>query len=386
MRNSGINWVTSGFLITTFVIAVITTPLYIFELGFGALELGLFLVMFLAGGLSITAGYHRLFTHCTYRAPWPVRLALVLFGASTFESSALLWSSDHRYHHKFSDQDGDPHDPHNIHHGFFWAHMGWMLVHHEPPNPRVNVDDLRRDPIVMWQHKYFVLVAIAMGFAMPMAVAATVTTLQGKGVMAGLMAGFVWGGCTRIVAIMHATFLINSAAHIVGRQPYDSETTARDNGLLALITFGEGYHNFHHSFPGDYRIGARAWHWDPGKWMIWFLNRVGLANSLRRLPKETIALVKIQEARRKLDRRIERLQPETREHIASVLSELEEKLHELHLELRTLLSEKARLARERGSARRAEIERQLEQFSNDFRDHVKEWKRQRRLLLAAVPA
>ena len=92
------------------------------------------------------------------------------------------------------------------------------------------------------------------------------------------------------------------------------------------------------------------------------------------------------EARRKLDRRIERLQPETREHIASVLSELEEKLHELHLELRTLLSEKARLARERGSARRAEIERQLEQFSNDFRDHVKEWKRQRRLLLAAVPA
>lgn len=385
LHYEGINWVTSTFLISTFVVALITTPLYIWKLGFGPLELSLFVAMYVVSGLSITAGYHRLFTHVSYRASWPVRLFLLLFGASTFESSALLWCSDHRYHHKYSDMDGDPHDPHNIRRGFFWAHMGWMLVYVSPFLERDNVEDLKRDRLVAWQHKYFVPVAIGMGFVFPMAIGATVTSLQGRGVLAGLAAGFVWGGCTRIVAVMHSTFLINSAAHTFGRQPYDSETTARDSHLLALITFGEGYHNYHHVFETDYRLGTLAWHWDPGKWLIWTFGRLGLANNLRRVPKETIALAKIREARRRVDRKIEGFHPDRREQIAATLTALEERLQELHLQVRTLLSEKSRLARERGSARLSEIEQQLAQFKSDFRAHVKEWKRQRRLLLSAAP-
>ena len=145
-----INWKTSLFLVATLVISAIAAPIYWLQLGIGWMELTLFLGTVLLTGLSITAGYHRLFTHCTYRARWPVRLSVLLFGAGTFQMSALRWASDHRYHHKYTDEDGDPYDPHSIRKGFFWAHVGWLLVHVTPARRNTNVEDLRRDPLVMW--------------------------------------------------------------------------------------------------------------------------------------------------------------------------------------------------------------------------------------------
>jgi stearoyl-CoA desaturase (delta-9 desaturase) len=349
------NWVTTIFLAATLLVSLVTVPLYAWKFGIGRLEIALFVTLFFATGLSITVGYHRLFTHCTFRAPWPVRLFLALFGAATFEASALVWCSEHRYHHKYTDQDGTPRDPHSIEHGF-----------------------------LIWQHRHYLAIAISTGFFLPMAAGAAVTTMQGRGALLGVAAGFVFGACARIVAVHHATFLVNSATHMFGRQPYDSSNSSRDSGLLALITFGEGYHNFHHAFPGDYRIGSRFWHFDPGKWSIWLLHRFGLASNLRRLPKETIQLARIREARRRLDERLARLQPDRSEQLAAALSEIEEKLHELHLSVRTLLSEQSRLARERGNAQLAEIEHQLETFSADFQSLVRQWKRQRRALLSAT--
>jgi fatty-acid desaturase len=124
-----VNWKTSIFLATTLIVALIATPIYLWYFGAGLLELTLFLVWFAAGGMSITVGYHRLLAHRAFNAAAPVRLLTALFGAATFEASALIWCSEHRYHHKYTDQDGDPRDPHNIKRGFFWAHVGWLLVY-----------------------------------------------------------------------------------------------------------------------------------------------------------------------------------------------------------------------------------------------------------------
>ncbi len=275
-----INWTTSSFLIGTFVLTITAVPLYLWKFGIDWFQLGLFCALLLASGLSITLGYHRLFSHLAFRAKWPVRLFVVLFGASAFENSVLMWASEHRRHHKHVDQDEDPYD---ISKGFFHAHIGWLLFKLLPQPPFDNVNDLKKDPLVAWQHRHVHLLAVLISFVLPTALGAI---WDG---WAGALGGFLIAGVARIVVLQHCTFFINSACHTIGRQPYSTRCSARDSTLLALLTFGEGYHNYHHEFQHDYRNGVRPWHWDPTKWTIWTLSKLGLTGSLRRVPSGTIA-------------------------------------------------------------------------------------------------
>lgn len=275
-----INWVTSSFLMGTALLTLIGLPIYFWFFDLNWFQVVMFFVLGALTGFSITAGYHRLFAHKTYEAKWPMRLLVLIFGASAFENSVLEWTSDHRRHHKHTDHEDDPY---NIQKGFFHAHMGWLLFKLNAEPPLDNVPDLERDPLVRWQHRHVHVLAVLIGFVLP-----TVAGFLYDG-WAGALGGFVISGVARVVAIQHTTFFINSACHCMGRQPYSTRCSARDSFFLALFTLGEGYHNYHHEFQQDYRNGVKPWQWDPTKWLIWTLSKLGVTSSLRRVAPEKIA-------------------------------------------------------------------------------------------------
>jgi stearoyl-CoA desaturase (Delta-9 desaturase) len=275
-----INWTTSSFLIGTVFLTITAVPLYLWYFGIDWFQFAVFGLMLAATGFSITLGYHRLFSHMTFRAVLPVRLFTLIFGAAAFENSVLMWASEHRRHHKYVDHDDDPYD---ITKGFFHAHIGWLLFKLQPQPPFDNVNDLKRDPLVMWQHRYIHFLAVLMGFGLP----ALLGALWNGWV--GALGGFLIGGVAKVVVLQHGTFLINSACHTIGRQPYSTRCSARDSFLMALFTFGEGYHNYHHEFQHDYRNGVKPWEWDPTKWLIWILSKLRLASNLRRVPSDAIS-------------------------------------------------------------------------------------------------
>ena len=292
-----INWITSSFLIGTFLLALTAVPLYVWNFGINWFQIVLFVTMFYATGMSITLGYHRLFSHLTFKAKWPVKLFTLLFGAAAFENSVLMWASEHRAHHKHVDHEDDPYA---ISKGFFFAHIGWLLFKLDSDEDYEGVADLQKDKLVVWQDKYVQWIGVAVGFGLP--------TLLGYAYQhdwVGAVGGFLFGGVARVVAVQHCTFFINSACHTFGDQPYSVKCSARDSGLMAFFTFGEGYHNYHHEFQHDYRNGVKPWQWDPTKWAIWGMQKVGLTDGLRRVPSEKIILSQIVEAQRQLEAKLQ---------------------------------------------------------------------------------
>lgn len=291
-----VNWSTSIFLAAINVSAVTAVPLYLWKNGLDLFQVFLFLFFYTATGLSITLGYHRLFSHLSFKASKPVKLATLIFGACAFENSALNWCSDHRKHHKHVDHDDDPYD---ISKGFFWAHIGWLLFKLGPEQPMDNVNDLKRDPLVMWQHRWCLPLAFGVGLALP---AAAGYLWSGP---TGALGAFLLAGVLRVFAVQHSTFFINSMCHTVGHRPYSTKCSARDSAVMALFTFGEGYHNYHHEFQHDYRNGVRLSNFDPTKWVIWTLSKLGLVSDLRRVPEEKILLAEMNEALLILARKVE---------------------------------------------------------------------------------
>lgn len=279
-----INYYISAFLVGTAVVAMIGVPWYLvaywedFKAHWG-FHLAYFSIMFWFAAGSITLGYHRLFSHLSFKASWPVKLFTLIFGASAFEGSAIEWTTDHREHHKHVDHDEDPY---NINKGFFWAHIGWLFVKFRIDPPFDNAKDLLQDKMVMWQHRNFVKIAIITSFVMPPLIG------WWWGGPATALGAFLIGGFLRVVAVQHATFAINSLCHYIGDRPYDDKVSARDSWFVALVTFGEGYHNFHHTFQHDYRNGVKPWQFDPTKWTVWLLNKFGLVTDIRRVPDQKI--------------------------------------------------------------------------------------------------
>ncbi len=273
-----------AFLTVTPVIAFLGTALYVRYNGVRAADIAIFAVMYLLSGLSITAGYHRYFSHKTYECSKLLQLFYLIFGAAAFENTALRWSSDHRYHHQFVDQEEDPY---NILKGGFYAHMGWIFL--KNPRPRAvrfqNIPDLLKNRLAVWQDKYYLPIGIAAGFLLP--------TLAGLA-FGRPVAGLLWGGFLRVVLVQHMTFLINSAAHLYGTKPYSLDNTARDNAWLGVVTFGEGYHNFHHKFPADYRNGLRLHQFDMTKWWLLAMRPLGLVSNLKRTPETHIVKARLE--------------------------------------------------------------------------------------------
>jgi stearoyl-CoA desaturase (delta-9 desaturase) len=320
LPSARINWTNSSFLIGVFVATCTAVPAYLWNYGVDWFQGGLFLAFFSATGISITLGYHRLLAHMAFQARWPVRLFTLLFGAAAFENAALNWVSDHRRHHKNVDSDNDPYD---ITKGFWHAHIGWILFKLEPEPPLDNVPDLRRDRLVMLQEKHYVPVAVGVGFVLP----ALLGWLHGGAT--GALGGFLLAGVARVTAVQHMTFFINSLCHTIGRQPYSDKCSARDSWIMALFTFGEGYHNYHHEFQHDYRNGVRWWHWDPTKWSIWTLEKIRLVRGLRRVPEEKVLLSQLAETRRRLNERLASGKSELNARLRELLQTSDAKLHAL---------------------------------------------------------
>jgi stearoyl-CoA desaturase (delta-9 desaturase) len=272
------------FFIFTFVVAAFVVPYRAFTTGFDSTEILFAFACFCYCGLSITAGYHRLWSHKTYQAHAIVRFIFALGGAFSFQNSILHWSSDHRVHHKHVDNNDK--DPYSAKMGFWYSHIGWMCRHYQAHeyHDYTNVRDLQKDAIVMWQHKYYVLLSFGMNLGVPIAFG----LWHGDVINSLLLAGFL-----RLVLSQHTTFFINSLAHVWGKQTYTDKNTARDNGFLALFTFGEGYHNYHHIFENDYRNGIRWFDYDPTKWLIKSCYYLGLAQKLRKSPEDKIEKAKL---------------------------------------------------------------------------------------------
>ena len=264
-----IHWRGLIFFLVIHVVAFVGAPLYIYYRGVTAPELALLAFYLVATGMSITIGYHRLFAHRSFQASPGLCFVLLFFGAATFEESALKWASQHRQHHMFTDTE---HDPYGVNKGFWHAHIGWILFWRHRTNYN-NVKDLRRSRLVSHQHDHYALWSIGAGIVAPMLVAWWIGYPLG---------GFILAVCLRIVIVLHSSFFVNSFAHTFGTRPHAPGQSARDNWLGAILTNGEGFHNFHHRYPSDYRNGVRWYHWDPSKWWIYAFSKLGLAWDLRR--------------------------------------------------------------------------------------------------------
>lgn len=279
---SRVNWVTTVFLLLTPLVGIVWGIAHIRAVGVRPVEIAAFAFYVCATGFSITTGYHRLFAHRSYECSRVVKVVYLLFGAAAFQHSVLSWCSDHRRHHKHIDHEDDPY---NIRRGFLWAHIGWLLVtEHKDRADFSNVNDLMADPWIRFQDRHYMPIAVLMGFGVPFAFGWAVGNAWGC---------VLWAGVFRVVLVHHSTFLVNSLAHTLGQRPYTLAVSARDSVVTAFLTFGEGYHNFHHRFAADYRNGVARASWDPGKWLIGALERVGLAWNLRRVPRENIVAAQL---------------------------------------------------------------------------------------------
>ena len=350
-----INWYNSVFLVGTLAVTLTAVPVYLWHYGLSWFNAALFFLFFILTGLSITLGYHRLFSHHAFQASWPVRLLTLIFGAAAFENSALCWCSDHRQHHKHTDHEEDPYD---ISKGFFHAHMGWIMFKLGEPPSFASVPDLERDPLVRWQHKYCVPIGVLAGLVLP----AVLGWCWGGAEVA--LGAFLIAGVARTVFVHHSTFFINSLCHMLGKQPYSDRCTARDSWFLAFFTFGEGYHNFHHAFQHDYRNGVKAWQFDPTKWTIWTLSKLGLTSQLRRVPDERIRHAEITEQQRQLAAKLATLPAAVTAPVRAQVEAVQVRLQEafvrwekLEIEYRRAMEKKLEASREK-----------LNDLSRDFRE------------------
>lgn len=276
-----INWMNASFLTALPIVSITCLIFYTYHNGIRFIDILNFFLMYSFTGIAITAGYHRYFSHKTYECNKIIQFLYAAFGAAALENTILAWSADHRTHHQFVDSKKDPY---NIKKGFFWAHMGWIYFDDPEKRTYTNVPDLKKNKIVMFQEKYYFVLALLFGFGLPMLIGA----IEGRP-----WGGLIWGGIVRQLCTHHSTFLINSAAHVFGTQPYSKGNSARDSWWLALFSFGEGYHNFHHTFPADYRNGLKWYQWDPTKWLIKTLSLVKLSENLRKTPEQIIQKAKL---------------------------------------------------------------------------------------------
>lgn len=346
-----VNWKTSTFLTVTFLMSLTLAPWYIYKHGLDLFQVSMFLFYTVVTIMSITLGYHRLFSHLSFKAKWPVKLVTLIFGAASFENSCLSWASDHRHHHKHTDHDGDPYD---ISNGFFYAHIGWLLIKLDPMPLQNNVNDLKRDKLVMWQDKWVHLIGLVVGFIIPTALG------YWHSGATGALGGFLISGILRTVVVLNCTFFINSLCHTIGSRPYNSGNSARDSGIMAFFTCGEGYHNYHHAFQHDYRNGVKPWQFDPTKWMIWTLSKVGLTSNLRRVADEKILLAEMREAKRLLEQKRNNVETQEesspiRERAEEILESLSQRLAECYHDIEIKVSDQVEVSKAAFAEMRGEI-------------------------------
>lgn len=242
-----------------------------------------FCICFLISALGVTAGAHRLWSHRSYKASLPLRIFLAIANSMAFQNDIFEWARDHRVHHKFSETDADPH---NATRGFFFAHIGWLLVRKHPDviekGRKLELTDLKTDGVVMFQRRFYKPSVLLMCFFIPMFVPWYLWEET-------LWVGYFVPGLLRYTLVLNATWLVNSAAHMWGNRPYDQKINPRENKFVAFSAIGEGFHNYHHTFPYDYATSEFGWQLNITTCFINLMCLLGLAKDPKRVSPEVVA-------------------------------------------------------------------------------------------------
>jgi stearoyl-CoA desaturase (delta-9 desaturase) len=241
-------------------------------------DLMLFVALYVPIGLGVTVGFHRLLTHRSFKTYAWLRGLLAILGSAAIEGPVISWVADHRKHHKFSDQEGDPHSPHvgrgagvfGALRGLFHAHMGWLFVHTQRGSKERFAPDLLEDPVIGWVDRTFLLWAV-LGLLVPFALGWLI-----GGTLLAAATGLLWGGLVRVFVLHHVTYSINSLCHVFGRRDFETTDRSRNLALIAIPSLGEAWHNNHHAFPTSAVHGLRRWQLDLSALVIGALERLGL--------------------------------------------------------------------------------------------------------------
>ncbi|XP_018495371.1 acyl-CoA Delta(11) desaturase [Galendromus occidentalis] len=233
-------------------------------------------------GLGVTAGAHRLWSHRSYKARLPLRIVLMLFNCLACQNDLYEWTRDHRVHHKYSETDADPH---NVNRGFFFAHVGWLMCKKHPEVFRrgksVDCSDLLQDPVIRFQRKFYLPLTGILCFYLP-------SVLPHYMFGEGYANGFFVAAMTRYVFSLNFTWLVNSAAHMWGNKPYDKNISPVENAFVSFVAIGEGFHNYHHTFPWDYRTSELGWKINLTSIFIEFMAYIGQAYDLKTVPDHVV--------------------------------------------------------------------------------------------------
>ncbi|OVE82029.1 hypothetical protein BVY03_01915 [bacterium K02(2017)] len=358
-----ISWTNLSFLSFIHVTAIVGSIWTIQNNGLHPSTFILLISFLIMTGFGITVGYHRLFSHKSFETNNVIKSLLLLFGGACFEGSAREWCCAHRKHHGRVDQEGDPY---NAKKGFFYSHIGWIVLKADQSDER-HIQDMLKDPIVLFQDRHYVKLAVLIGFILPMALAA--------------LWGDIWGGlfiagALRIVINYHFTWFINSYCHHFGKQPYSNKNSSRDSWFIALFTYGEGYHNFHHNFQRDFRNGIRFYQFDPSKWLIKFLAQIGLASNLYQTDPERILKAKLNMDEKRLKQKSQvtsYFKPEWHQYVLNMRAKIETQHHKLmQLKLEYLQIKKQK--NKELQANLTELKLKIRLVKHDLNHSLNHWK------------
>jgi stearoyl-CoA desaturase (Delta-9 desaturase) len=251
-------------------------------------DIVVFGVVYATTALGITVGFHRLLTHRSFETGKRTRGVIAAIGSAAIEGPVISWVADHRKHHTFSDEEGDPHSPHVGHggglrgtlRGLFHAHVGWLFIHDQRAKKERYARDLLEDPVIRFIDRTFVL-WVTIGLLVPFFLGLALS----QSLLGGLT-GLLWGGLIRMLVVHHVTYSINSLCHVFGRRAFDTSDQSRNLAWLAPFTFGESWHNNHHAFPTSAVHGLKRTQLDISAAVIWTLEKLGLAWNVVRIPPE----------------------------------------------------------------------------------------------------
>ncbi len=369
-----IDWTTTSFIIGYHLILLVGLPFYFLHFSPSGSMWAISAVLLYAAGMSVTAGYHRLYSHSTYKASRVVEALLLFFGSLATQGSALKWSFDHRKHHAFVDTEKDPY---SIRKGFWFAHILWLFHGTEPIDKKV-VADLYKNRLVMFQHKYYGFCMVGSNLLVSLLVGYCLNDYVGAFVISWLL---------RMFFLHHFTWFINSLAHTWGAQSFSKEHSAVDNYCISLLTFGEGYHNYHHTFANDYRNGIKWYHFDPTKWLIWTLAKLGLASNLRKMSQVHIQEKILLEDKEALSLKLKNYWAENKAHLEQSIESVSSNILDKFSKFQELASQYREFKRQEFQDKDLinKVKTELNSLQKSIQQDWKDWKKLSRNILRLKP-
>lgn len=373
LRRVKINWTSLIFIVGYHLALVVALPLYLAQSTPGWPLIGATIFLWAATLMSITAGYHRLYAHRTYKVHPAIESILLFFGTLSVQGSVLQWAHDHRLHHRHVDAEGDPYGTDK---GFWHSHLLWMFKDRSVMDEKY-LADLKQNKLLVLQDRFYGLWMILSNLLVVLAV----------GWMTGNYLGaFVFAFLVRLFLAHHCTWFINSLAHMWGSKPYSTEHSAVNNFILALLTFGEGYHNYHHTFSGDYRNGVRWYQFDPPKYLIWFLSKMGLASDPQTVDPLMIKKKLVQADRRLLIDHLGNLRDQQAKAFMDAVEKTSDKLTETITAAKAARDKYVRARKEANAREAKELRTRFDELRAEFSRDLKTWRRLCRLVLKMEPA